>query len=127
MILHARITADYGLQQRRETRTILDADGAILGALIFCLAVRERASDADAAIRELGRTGAEARLVNLSAEGFMARTDAAIAPGSRVWLTLPGFGRINALVVWAKDGKLGGRFAEPIDPLAAFHAAGLAQ
>jgi hypothetical protein len=106
VILHARITADCGLQQRRETRTILDAD---------------------AAIRELGRTGAEARLVNLSAEGFMARTDAAIAPGSRVWLTLPGFGRINALVVWAKDGKLGGRFAEPIDPLAAFHAAGLAQ
>jgi len=105
-MLHARITADCGLQQHRETRTLLDTD---------------------AAIQEPGQTGTDARLVNLSAEGFMARTDAVIAPGCRVWLTLPGLGQVDAEVVWARDGKLGGRFAEPIDPLAAFQAAGLAQ
>lgn len=81
----------------------------------------------DAPIRPLGQSGAEVRLVNLSAEGFMARIDAAIAPGCRVWLTLPGLGQVNAEVVWARNGQLGGRFAEPIDPLVAFHAAGLAQ
>lgn len=105
-MIHARIVADRDVEARGHVRTPLDQD---------------------AAIRPLGLSGAEARLVNLSAEGFMARTDAAIAPGCRVWLTLPGLGRINAEVVWARDGKLGGRFAEPIDPLAAFHAAGLTQ
>jgi hypothetical protein len=47
-----------------------------------------------------------------------------IVKGSRVWLTLPGAGRVNALVIWARNGRIGGEFAETIDPLAVIHAAG---
>lgn len=106
MMFHAQIAADLDSEPRREPRTTLDAD---------------------IAMRELGSTAVDARLSNLSAGGFTARTDALIAPGSRIWLTLPGIGRVNALVVWARGGKLGGQFAEPIDPLAVFQAAGLEQ
>jgi hypothetical protein len=77
-------------------------------------------------LRELGQGAAQARLVNLSSRGFMAETEALISPGARVWLTLPGQSRVNALVVWARDGRVGGEFAEAIDPLAIFQAAGQA-
>jgi len=82
---------------------------------------------ADIPLRELGATAVDARLINLSSHGFMADTLAEIAAGSRVWLTLPGAGRVNALVVWAHDGRLGGEFAEPIDPLIVLEAVGQQQ
>ena len=68
-------------------------------------------------MRELGRESVEARLINLSSRGFMAETEALIEIGSRVWLKLPGIARANALVVWTKSGRIGGEFADPIDPL----------
>ncbi len=76
------------------------------------------------AMRELGQAAAQARLVNLSSRGFMAETEALISPGVRVWLTLPGQARVNARVVWARDGRIGGEFAEAIDPLRVFQAVG---
>ena len=79
---------------------------------------------AEVGLRELGSNGVDAQLVNISSLGFMAKTDAEITPGSRVWLTLPGISRVNALVVWAKGGKLGGEFAAPIDPLQVLQAIG---
>lgn len=82
---------------------------------------------ADVGLRELGATGVGARLVNISSRGFMAETRALVASGSRIWLTLPGLPRVNARVVWARSGRIGGEFAEPIDPLAVFHALGAAQ
>ena len=85
------------------------------------------AISADVALRELGAGPADARLVNLSSLGFMAETEAAIRPGSRVWLTLPGPVRVNALVIWAKNGRIGGEFASPIDPLRVFQALGESQ
>lgn len=83
-------------------------------------------ASAEVSLRPLGTTAVDARLVNISSLGFMAETDAAIAPGSRVWLCLPGIPRANALVVWAKDGRLGGEFAEPIDPFDVLQAIGAA-
>ena len=56
----------------------------------------------------------------------MAETDALIHPGSRIWLAIPGPGRVNALVVWARSGRIGGEFAHPIDPLSVFEALGRA-
>ncbi len=79
---------------------------------------------ADVPVRQLGHTAVEARLVNISSRGFMAETKAVIDSGSRIWLTLPGPGRVNALVVWARNGRIGGEFAEPIDPLSVFEALG---
>jgi hypothetical protein len=75
-------------------------------------------------LRELGRTGTDARLVNISSRGFMAETEALLERGARIWLTLPGPGRVNALVVWSRGGRIGGEFAHPIDPLSVFEALG---
>jgi hypothetical protein len=77
-------------------------------------------------LRELGQGAVQAKLINLSSRGFMAETETLISPGSRVWLTLPGQPRVNALVVWSRNGRLGGEFAEAIDPLSAFQALGVA-
>ncbi len=79
---------------------------------------------AEVGMRELGREAVAATLVNLSSRGFMAETPALISPGARVWLTLPGLPRVNALILWARDGRIGGEFATAIDPLAVFQAVG---
>ncbi len=80
---------------------------------------------AEAPLRPLGASGVEARLVNISGRGFMAETKAVIAPGTRIWLTLPGAGRVNALVLWAKSGRIGGEFAQPIEASAVIGASRL--
>jgi hypothetical protein len=105
-VIHAQITIDTSTEPRRcEPRAPVDA--AI-------------------ALRQLGQTAVDARLINISSRGFMAETMAIIETGSRIWLTLPGPGRVNALVVWARNGRIGGEFAEPIDPLSVFEALGQA-
>ena len=68
----------------------------------------------EAKMRELGASGVEARVVNISESGFMAITDAAFEVGSRVWLMLPGRDRANAVVKWIAGDKIGAEFAEPI-------------
>lgn len=89
---------------------------------------RETRVEIEAAVplRELGHPAVDAKLLNISSHGFMAETDALIEPGSRVWLTLPGLSRANARVVWSRNGRIGGEFAEPIDPLEVFQAIGRA-
>jgi hypothetical protein len=79
---------------------------------------------AEVPLRQLGQNAVEGRLINISSRGFMAETQALIEPGSRVWLTLPGAGRINGLILWAKNGRVGGELAEPIDPLVVMQAVG---
>jgi len=103
-VIHAQIRIDTTTEPRRsEPRTPVSAD---------------------VPVRQLGQTAVEARLVNISSRGFMAETRAVIEPGARIWLTLPGLGRVNALVVWARNGRIGGEFAQPIDPLFVFQALG---
>jgi hypothetical protein len=103
-MLHSKIVLDAEVEpRRREPRTWLAAE---------------------ISLRQLGQTAVEARLINISSRGFMVETEALIVKGSRVWLTLPGAGRVNALVIWARDGRIGGEFAETIDPLAVIHTAG---
>jgi hypothetical protein len=70
--------------------------------------------DLEARVRELGTTGTEARILNISAGGFMAETTAEFEVGARVWLILPGRERANAVVRWTAAGKLGAEFAEPL-------------
>lgn len=103
-MIHARIAADFGEEpRRREARTEVSAA---------------------VAVRELGTTAVDARLLNLSSNGFMAETASHIVPGTRIWLTLPGALRVNGLVKWARNGRIGGEFVTPIDPLAVFQALG---
>ena len=70
--------------------------------------------DLDARLRELGDTGSEARVLNISQTGFMAQSNGRFETGSRVWLILPGRERANAVVKWTAGDKLGAEFAEPI-------------
>ena len=65
-------------------------------------------------MRELGANGIEARVLNISENGFMAEADGQFEVGSRVWLMLPGRERANAVVKWIAGDKLGAEFAEPI-------------
>ncbi|MFL6735687.1 MAG: PilZ domain-containing protein [Sphingomonas sp.] len=70
--------------------------------------------DIEAKMRELGASGVEAKVVNISESGFMAISDGRFEVGSRVWLMLPGRERANAVVKWTAGDKLGAEFAEPI-------------
>ena len=73
-----------------------------------------RPVDLDARMRELGASGIEARVLNISEIGFMAQADGQFEVGSRVWLMLPGRERANAVIKWTAGDKLGAEFAEPI-------------
>ena len=68
----------------------------------------------DAKMRELGASGIEATVLNISEHGFMAQADGEFEVGSRVWLMLPGRERANAVIKWTAGDKLGAEFAEPI-------------
>jgi PilZ domain-containing protein len=68
----------------------------------------------EAKMRELGASGVEAKVLNISERGFMAVADGHFEVGSRVWLMLPGRDRANAVVKWTAGDKLGAEFAEPI-------------
>ncbi len=72
------------------------------------------AVEIDARVRELGETGTEARVLNISETGFMAQSSGRFEVGSRVWLILPGRERANAVVKWTAGDRLGAQFAEPI-------------
>lgn len=79
---------------------------------------RRRASrlpvELEARMRELGESGVEAKVLNISERGFMAVADGRFEVGSRVWLMLPGRDRANAVVKWTAGDKIGAEFAEPI-------------
>ena len=68
----------------------------------------------DAKMRELGASGIEAKVLNISERGFMAACDGRFDVGSRVWLILPGRERANAVVKWTAGDKIGAEFSEPI-------------
>ena len=70
--------------------------------------------DIEARVRELGTTGIEARILNISEHGFMAECGTEFEVGARVWLMLPGRDRANAVVKWTAGDKLGAEFADPI-------------
>lgn len=75
--------------------------------------------DLDARVREMGAEGCEARILNISSEGFMAEiTTAHFEVGTRIWLILPDRERASALVRWTAGDKIGAQFAEPLDPSA---------
>ena len=79
---------------------------------------RRRASrlpvELEARMRELGASGVEAKVLNISERGFMAVADGRFEVGSRVWLMLPGRDRANAVIKWTAGDKIGAEFAEPV-------------
>src|SRR4029079_3494373 len=68
----------------------------------------------EAKMRELGASGVEVRVVNISERGFMATSDGRFEVGTRIWLMLPGRDRANAVIKWTAGDKIGAESAEPI-------------
>ena len=100
MTIKARIAEDLTDERRRYTRHPVELE---------------------AKMRELGASGVEAKVLNISEHGFMAVAEARFEVGARVWLMLPGRERANAVVKWIAGDKIGAEFAEPVsveDPAA---------
>ncbi len=55
-----------------------------------------------------------AQVVNISASGFMARSEGDFAEGDRITIRLPVVGAVAAEVRWALGGRIGCRFEEMI-------------
>lgn len=68
----------------------------------------------DVKMRELGTSGVEARVLNISERGFMAQSDGHFEVGARIWLILPDRERASAVVRWTAGDKLGAEFSEPV-------------
>ena len=60
-------------------------------------------------------------IVNLSRTGFMARSEAQIAEGTRLRIKLPVIGEVEALVVWALGGRIGAEFRVVLDSASYFN------
>lgn len=65
-------------------------------------------------MRELGSSGVEAKIVNISELGFMATSEGRFEVGSRIWLMLPGRERANAIIKWTAGDKIGAEFSDPV-------------
>ena len=73
-----------------------------------------RAVRLKAALRQVGLPQFSVDLEDFSIDGFRAQTAVALSPGSRVWLTLPTFRALEAVVAWRDGGRCGCRFREPL-------------
>jgi hypothetical protein len=91
--IRARIAEDHSDERRHFTRLPVELEGKM---------------------RELGASGVEAKVLNISERGFMAVAEGRFDVGTRVWLMLPGRQRANAVVRWIAGDKLGAEFAEPV-------------
>jgi hypothetical protein len=91
--IKARIAEDRSDERRKNPRLPVELEGTM---------------------RELGASGVEAKVLNISERGFMAISDTQFEVGSRVWLMLPGRERANAVIKWIAGDKLGAEFAAPV-------------
>ena len=91
--ISARIAEDQIDERRRASRVPVELEGTM---------------------RELGASGVDARVLNISERGFMAIAEGRFEVGSRVWLMLPGRERANAVVKWTAGDKIGAEFAQPV-------------
>lgn len=87
--IKARIAENHSDERRRTARTPVELE---------------------AKMRELGASGVEAKVLNISEKGFMAESEGRFEVGSRVWLILPGRERANAVVKWIAGDKIGAEF-----------------
>ena len=69
-----------------------------------------------ARLRDPGAKVVDTEVQDLSTDGFKARVEFPLEPGSAVWLKLPGLEPQNSRVVWCDDGKAGFDFATPLHP-----------
>ena len=69
-----------------------------------------------AGLRQRGASGVSVQVMDLSTDGFRAATHLDLAPGSDVWLRLPGLEPCHARVVWAEGHLVGCSFLRALHP-----------
>jgi hypothetical protein len=71
--------------------------------------------DAEARLRPNDWSSVEIAMRDLSPQGFRARCEARVQPGSAVTIDIPGLGSVEAQVEWQRGQDFGARFFAPID------------
>ena len=69
-----------------------------------------------ARLREWGARMVDVEVMNLSTDGFMARSPVALEVGSYAWLKLAGLEPQNSRIVWVEEDKAGFEFVSPLHP-----------
>jgi hypothetical protein len=69
-----------------------------------------------ARLRDRGAKLVDIEVMNLSTDGFMARTSGGLEVGSHAWLKLPGLEPQNSRVAWIEEDKAGFEFVSPLHP-----------
>lgn len=69
-----------------------------------------------ARLRDRGTRLIEVEVMNLSTDGFMARTPAGLEVGSYAWLKLAGIEPQNSRIAWIEEDKAGFEFVSPLHP-----------
>jgi hypothetical protein len=69
----------------------------------------------EARMRELGTTGYDVHLLDVSTHGFKAERRDHFSAGAYVWLKVPGFPGLNARIAWVDSYRLGCEFIAQID------------
>ena len=77
-------------------------------------AAERRRINLRALVREAGSSRIDIDLVDLSATGFRFQSYYGFAVGSRVFLTIPSFGPLEAVVAWRGGNEFGCRFLAPL-------------
>ena len=93
---------------------------SIIGLLTPADGVRDREAERHAVslpvrLKPEGVRVITVALGDISATGLMARTDEPIPLGSTVCIELPAAGNVQGRVRWTVGGRVGVRFAMPID------------
>lgn len=71
----------------------------------------------DFGTRATSRSGLhEVQIVNVSPLGLMGRTQSAVAAGDKLLFELPHVRRVESIVRWIEDGRVGVEFVTPIAP-----------
>jgi hypothetical protein len=69
-----------------------------------------------AKLRDRASSRFDIEVTNLSCSGFLAETIYRLNPQDRVWLTIPGFAALEAVVARTAGRAYGCAFAQPLHP-----------
>ena len=67
-------------------------------------------------VREEGKPGVDATVLNISNSGCRLDTREPISPGARVWVRLPGLEPWEGRIMWTRGGSAGCKFVQPLHP-----------
>jgi hypothetical protein len=72
--------------------------------------------DLGGGLRQRGASGVSVQIMDLSTDGFRVATHLELAPGTEVWLRLPGLEPSAARVIWSEGPHIGCAFSRPLHP-----------